>query len=363
MNTSFAEKVALIHDLFDALGWTGKCIRFCVALCLMVTPPIAMGQIPQPAPSSVSTQTSVGIFLIAVHDVDTIRDNFLAEFYVWTRSPADAPDPLASAIVIRATTQTVLNEWHKNFRDQIWTLRKYRCEVHNDWDLGNFPFDKHILGIAVVPNGDQYNSSNYQLDQTNSGMAKPVALHGWKISDFKILSQNVGYESNFGDPESAASYHYDAVTASFLLIRDGWQLFFKLMAGAYLATCAALLGCFMRADQPPIFAGRMGLQIGCLFAAIINNRDIGNAAGQRDTIILPDTLHILIYLLIFASLLLTLRSRSLNHRGQETRALREERGTTLLLTFIFLFLNCALIWGALAAAPSHNMLQVIQFGD
>jgi len=135
------------------------------------------------------------------------------------------------------------------------------------------------------------------------------------------------------------------------------------MAGAYLAAGAALLGCFMKTNHPPVFSGRIGLQIACLFAAIINHREIGNAAGHKDIFILPDALQLLTYVLIFASLVLTLRSRSLNERNQETRALRGERRITLYLALLFLLLNGALVWGALTATPISNMLRMIQIGD
>ncbi len=313
--------------------------------------------------SAVSDQITVGIYLTAIQDIDTSQSSFLADFYVWTKSPADAPDPLAKVTVVRAKTQTTLNEWRQKFSDQIWSLRKYRCELLNDWDLGNFPFDRHVLAIGVIPQSDEYTSPSYQVDEKYSGMADYVAPHGWHITDFKIFSQNVAYGSNFGDPNATAPYQYNAVTASFLLIREPWRLFFKLMAGAYLAAGAALLGCFMKTNHPPVFAGRIGLQIACLFAAIINHREIGNAAGQRDTFILPDALQLLTYVLIFISLVLTLRSRSLNERNQETRALREERRVTLCLALLFLLLNGALVWAALAATPISSMLRTIQIGD
>jgi hypothetical protein len=57
----------------------------------------------------------------------------------------------------------VLYEWKQNFRDWMWSLRKYRCEILDNWDLKNFPFDDHILAIAVIPNADENTSPNYHL--------------------------------------------------------------------------------------------------------------------------------------------------------------------------------------------------------
>lgn len=312
--------------------------------------------------SAASAQT-LGIYLTAIQDIDISRSSFTADFYVWTKSPADAPDPLAKVTIVRAKTQTTLYEWKEKFSEQLWSLRKYRCELNNDWDVRNFPFDRHVLAIAIIPNSDEYTSPIYQVDEKNSAMAKYVAPHEWKISHFNIFGQTVAYGSNFGDPHSTVPYQYNAVTATFLLTRRPWRPFFKLMGGAYLAAAAALLGCFMKTNHPPIFSGRIGLQIACLFAAIVNHRGIAIATGEKDTFVLPDALHLLTYVLIFLSLLLTLRSRSLSERNEETRALRGERRITLCLGLLFLLLNSALVWAAMASAPISNMLQLIQIGD
>jgi hypothetical protein len=344
--------------------WVAAFFISCLAgLGLMANTPSAMGQTAEPMRSPVPDQTTVGIYLTALHEIDPSRDLFLADFYVWTMSAANAPDPLAKLIVVRARSQTVLYEFHHEFGNQLWSLRKYRCEVINDWDLGNFPFDAHVIAIAVIPYSDEYTPPVCQLDEKNSGMAKHIAPHGWQISNMKIFNQHVAYGSNFGDPDSPTPYESNEVTASVLLSRKPWRLFLKLMTGAYLTGGAALLGCYMKTNHPPVFAGRMGLQIACLFSAIINHREITNATGQKDVFMLPDALQLLTYVLIFASLLLTLRSRNLNERNQEARAIREERRISLALALLFLVLNVTFVYAAWATSPSTNMLRNIQIVD
>jgi len=86
---------------------------------------------------------------------------------------------------------------------------------------------------------------------------------------------------------------------------------------------------------------------------------LGGATGQKAAFLLADTLQILTYIPIFASLLLTLRSRSLNERNQHVRA---ERRISLCLV-LFVILNVAFVWVAIATAPSDNILRLIQIGD
>jgi hypothetical protein len=319
--------------------------------------PQATGR-PRPAAS-----VTVGIYLSAISDIDTNRDSFVADFYVWSYSPADASDPLASVSVVRARSQTVLYQWKEKFDDQLWSLRKIRCEISNQWAIWDFPFDRHVLAIAVVPNSDEYAQPVYAVDEKNSGLGNNLALAGWRTENFRVFTQDVAYGSNFGDPHAAGPYQYRAVTASFVLTRKPWGLFFKLMTGAYLAAGAALLGCYMKTDQPPIFSGRMGVQIASLFAAILNHREIGGVLGQRNNFTRLDLLQIAVYLVIFVSLILTLRSRSAAEREGLARSVRLDRRMSLVLAIIFLAFNIAVVVGALISAPNPNIIQVIQAGD
>ena len=338
-------------------------ICWSAALGLIAGVPAAIGQAPGPTPSPAPTQRTFGIYLTAISNVDTRRDSFIADFYIWTTSPANAPDPLATVSIVRARTQTILYEWKEKFGEWMWSLRKYRCEILDNWDFKNFPFDDHILIIAVIPDADEPTSLNYQVDEKNSGTASEIASGEWRLSNFKVFTQNIAYGSNFGDPHAATPYNYNAASATFLLTRKPWRLFIKLMAGSYLAAAAALLGCYMKTTQPPVFSGRMGLQIGCLFAAIINHREISNLTGQKDIFILPDALQLSTYLLIFASLVLTLRSRRLTESNQEARGIRTERRITLCLALLFLLFNVASVWRAIVATPNSNRLQIFQVGD
>jgi len=105
------------------------------------------------------------------------------------------------------------------------------------------------------------------------------------------------------------------------------------------------------------------MQIASLFTAIINRREIVDVLGQHNSFTRLDLLHIAVYVLIFLSLVLTLRSRSLTERNEEIEATRLERGASLCLALLFLVLNVAVIIGSLAVGPNPNILQIIQMGD
>jgi len=175
-------------------------------------------------------------------------------------------------------------------------------------------------------------------------------LPGWEVSDFQIETEDVRYDTTFGDPSVTSPETYRRIVASFVMKREAPALFLKLISGAYIAFAAAMMACLMKTTQPPVFSGRMGLQIACLFAAIINNRSTDASLGRDDLFTLPDLLHILIYAMIFCAMLITLRSRVLVETKREQRAILMERKATIALAVFFVVANIILIWRA-AVSP------------
>lgn len=61
------------------------------------------------AEPSLETPTKVGIYLQSISSVDVTGENFVIDFYVWTLSPKDGPDPLASLALPQSVRRTVVD--------------------------------------------------------------------------------------------------------------------------------------------------------------------------------------------------------------------------------------------------------------
>jgi hypothetical protein len=92
----------------------------CLILFLAVVASAAQSSPPSPHALGKPQEftVTVGIYVSAISDIDTNRDSFVADFYVWTYSPASASDPLATVTVARARSQVVLYQWKEKFGDQ-----------------------------------------------------------------------------------------------------------------------------------------------------------------------------------------------------------------------------------------------------
>jgi len=69
-------------------------------------------------------------------------------------------------------------------------------------------------------------------------------------------------EQILGEKASPRSDIFSA--AAVVMERDAFWLFLKLISGGYIAFAAAMLACLMKTTQPPVFSGRMVLQISCI---------------------------------------------------------------------------------------------------
>jgi len=235
-----------------------------------------------------SRPTKIGVFLNSIFDINPSRNSYVADIYIWSLSPATGPDPLAHVTFPRAKSQTIIEQWSEIYQDTLWSVRRFRCDMNKEWDLGDYPFDLHIVNILIGTYAGAATLPPLEVDTVDSG--------------------------------------------------------------------AVMLACLMKTIHPPIFSGRMGLQIACLFSVIINHRSTNSSLGRDDVFCLLDSLHLIIYALLFAAILITLRSRMLNDRSEEKQATRWERPMTLVLVALFATANLLFIPTAILTPPHEDEL-------
>ena len=303
----------------------------------------------------------IGAFIASTFSVDPSKGSYTMLFYIWATGPLDDPDPLSLIQFPRAVTSTLLSENHEVRGNSRWVLKAYRCEMLNEWDLHSYPFDEHTLSLVFRLSPPAGKKLAIDLDTADSGIAQKRIEGGWKITDFQLFKYQLSYQSNFGDPADGQR-PTDWIVASFKMTRLPWVLFFRLMSGAYVSVLIALLGCLLKTRHPPVFSGRISMQVACLLAAVVNQREIGSAIGARSFYSLPDTLHVLCYLGILVAFLITLRSRKYNDDGQALKALRWEKRVSLIVLVVFILANFACGWWIIEPNAPPDLAQIVEMG-
>ncbi len=149
-----------------------------------------------------SRPTKIGVFLNSIFDINPGRDSYVADLYVWSLSPATGPDPLAQVAFPRAKSQTVVEKGSEMHGDTLWSVRRFRCDMTKNWDLGDYPFDMHILNIVIGPYADAFILPPLEVDTAHSGANENSTSKGWRLKDFQVKVKTVTYATNFGDPST-----------------------------------------------------------------------------------------------------------------------------------------------------------------
>ena len=301
----------------------------------------------------------IGVFVVSIFNLDPSRSSYTVLFYLWSLGPLDNPDPLSAVEFPRATSVTELSRTEAIEGDRRWILKEYRCDMLNEWDLHAYPFDRHTLALVFRPGKNGGAMGSVELDTAESGIAQKRVQGGWEISDFGIFKYQANYESNLVALESKPQW----IVARFRLSRLPWFVFFRLMSGAYISVFIALLACFLKTIQPTVFSGRSGMQVACLLAAVVNQREIGGALGTRSFYSIPDTLHVLCYLCILTAFLITLRSRKFIDDDAPAKAVRWEKKASVVTATIFILLNVACVWWFIKPNKPQNVAQMVEQGN
>ena len=191
--------MVLTDALSRGLAWM---IRGSIAIIVLCTVAHAQGQVTSVAPAH-PVRHKVGVFITDLHGFDLSRGTFGANFWIWAVGPDAARAlqtmefPNADAIAVRLESTTPRG-------DLSWSQRKLTGTFHHQWDLGNYPFDRHALAIILEEGIEEESAFSYEADSANSGFGLEEAVEGWRIRSMRIEADSAAYSTNFGDPAASA---------------------------------------------------------------------------------------------------------------------------------------------------------------
>jgi hypothetical protein len=142
----------------------------------------------------------------------------------------------------------------------------------------------------------------------NSGISSHIKISGWKINNFKIISDEIGHGSNFGYSKFIAHAKYPLITVEVELTRDSFYLFFKLIIGLLVSVLMASLCSTLSVYNNDLYGSRISIIGGSLLASVLNQQFSDIKSDSINTITLIDTMHLIgiitIGFLFFSSIFL-----------------------------------------------------------
>jgi hypothetical protein len=263
-----------------------------------------------------SREVTVGIHINQISGLSLDENRFYVEAYMWFRwDPTEWPAVNGDGPQVGATgTDRVLPyQTFEIIGSQDVTVEmnglspgmavvRVRATVSQRLDLSRYPFDNHLLRIAIE---DIEKQPEVILlpDTAGSTLGPDVFVNGWEIGPLAAERSETTYRTNFGDfyLDARNETTYSRVTFGIPIRRGGDGLFWKTYIGLLIAVGVTLLSFFVPVDRVD---ARIELNVGALFAAVgsqwIISADMPPMAGWS----LSDRIHALGYATILCSLML-----------------------------------------------------------
>jgi hypothetical protein len=313
--------------------------RAALAGALLLLPLLAAPAAAEPA------TCSVGIYLISLHDFDMNRGSFGADAWYWSscRDPALRPLDVMDLVDAQEVTTSLAATYERS--GIFWSYVKVSGTFRHHWDVQNYPFDRHVLRIAIENTAAPASEFAYSVDREGSKPSRDIRLDGWRMTSFEVMPEVYVYDTTFGDPafEGKEESDYARLVLSVGIQRTKLLSFVKLVAGVYasfaLSSLSYLLG-------PYNGRRRANLLVGTLFAVLVNQRVVESVIGRTEEITLVDQIHLIAMAFIFATALAGIRSQILFDRGEQERASRHDIRGLWITCVSYVAVNAVVIGNA-----------------
>lgn len=340
----FDKVVGLPFSTIQLRWLTAILISFVASLLLL------SWALPAFATTTESPQTCyVGAYLSSLSDLNPLSKSFNADFWLWSRCPSQQIEELEHNDFLNAVKlDTSFDSKSEKIGNIYYSSRKVSGVFYYDWNLANFPFDRHVLQIPFENSVFDVNSLVLKPDTSQSAYSDNIQLEGWQITSFSIKDSKIRYKTNFGVPSTSRSgkSDYSRLTIAIAIARNSVTSFFKLNSGAYIAFGISLVTFFLNPTQPAFVSGRIGALVGCLFAALVNLRAVDGVLGRTERLTLSDKIHIIVMLYILATIVETAYTRLMNEAGREKSSRHLDRLSFAVSSISFIIVNLILIASA-----------------
>ena len=288
----------------------------------------------------------IGVCLTSLHDLNISAKTFSADMWIWSNCLTEELTPLQSMEFVNANQYEAKLDYSEVKDGIVWSQRKVNGVFRHNWDVHNYPFDRHTLIIEVEEAAYDTSSFVYEADSANSTYSPSIYLDGWKITNFEILNSQTAYTTTFGDPtlESGGGSAYTKLEVAISIARTELTSFLKLTGPVYIAFAVALLSLLLYLENSGILSAQIGLLAGSLFATVINLSIASTSLGASERLTLVDQIHILSLLYILIVTGVAIYSQLSLKRGDTPDMIRLKNFTVfIILGITFILTNAAMI--------------------
>ena len=288
-----------------------------------------------------------GVFLTNLYNISLIDHSFKATFWLWfdykdstisemiNTNAIDIFD--ATEIQKRMSATIPPQEQGGNYYSWIF----YDATFIKDWNVINYPFDRHNIKIEFETAYDDARRLKLDLDSTNSTIDKSRTTYTeWRIKENSLqIKDGVNrYDSNFGDLSFGEKQSlYSSIKIILNIVRsDSLFLYFKLFTGLFTAFIICLMGLLITADS----TARFSLHVAGIIAAITNKLNVDKIIPHYFGFTLSDYTHLIFFSGMLVIILISIFQLLQLREAQETFA----SGAIVKTSFARYHFHLGLFW-------------------
>jgi hypothetical protein len=283
----------------------------------------------------------VGAYVISVHDINFHDKEYTIRLWLWLlydNLEFDFPTQIDIPNAKHIDKPEVIMDMVDG---KMWQLMKMKCIMKQNWNVGDFPFDKQHLVVHIENSIYDQRSLVFVPDEMGSTFDRELTLDGWHITNFSVNTNTHEYTTVFGDPGTDMLHsEYASFNIKMDIERDAWGLFMKIFIGMYIAFMISILSF---TTKPSELEPRFGLPVGGLFAAVGNKYIIDSLLPESSSFTLVDSLHAATFLAIFSTLLVSAIALYYHDRGLTARSVRVNSYGSKIVVTAYLAVNVIFI--------------------
>lgn len=294
-----------------------------------------------------AAQVKLGAYVVGLYDLNPNNNTFAADLWLWALHEKDHDfKPLKTIEPENARTFVTSLDSTEDRGTLRYHATKVRGVFSHNWNVVNFPFDRHQLTIRLSEAQLEVDQLAYTADAANTGIDPEVRVEGWRIERVELATSTHAFTTTFGDPKSTSGSTYTQGVLSIFIQRDAMALFWKLHAAVYIAFLVCLVSFFMDTSKDGLFNGRVGMLVGMVFAVVVNTQRVAATLGQTSAFTLAEKIHVVTLFTLLCALVGALYSRRLHVTNRGAIAEQTDRRMAALLGAAYVVVNVALVYGA-----------------
>ena len=262
----------------------------------------------------------IGVNLEDLHDLDMAGDTFGAILWIWSLCPSDE-----LAVIEALTFPTAAPGLSRDPPEVValpsggrYTAQRVQGTFRYNWDMTHYPFDRQRVVIPL--DESRYGAARvlFEADVEQSFMTPDIGarLDEWRVTELALEVSVSEEASTYGLPDSDGA-RYARLEIALVLERAHLLTFVKLTAGVFAGVFIALMSFFYDPNDRSGFGGKIGLQVGVLFAVLLNMRAADAHLGDSGHPTLVTKIHLVTLGLLMVLAVVALRDRLRVDRGEQ----------------------------------------------